>query len=72
MIFSFTGRIVTFGIPQDVCGSGLVAFTAARYAVEGASVALGQEYRQFGIKTVVLNPGGIKPDLLYAAPRLNE
>lgn len=65
------GRIVTLGATENL-GTGLVAYAASRYAVEGASRALRQELSSVGIKVVTVSPQGILPELLFSTPKLNE
>lgn len=65
------GRIVTLGATENL-GTGLVAYAASRYAVEGASRALRQELSCVGIKVVTVSPQGILPELLFSTPKLNE
>jgi NAD(P)-dependent dehydrogenase (short-subunit alcohol dehydrogenase family) len=50
-------------------GSGLVAYTAVRYAVEGASKALCHEMAPHGIHVITLQPNGIALENVFAAPR---
>nr|XP_022914563.1 D-beta-hydroxybutyrate dehydrogenase, mitochondrial [Onthophagus taurus] len=63
-----SGRIVTIGAvnPTD---SGLVAYTAARYGVEGASKALRTELAPLGIKVITLNPTGLSTDSMFVTPK---
>lgn len=65
------GRIVNVGATENL-GTGLVAYVASRYAVEGASKALRQELSPMGIKVVTINPQGIMPELLFSSPKLNK
>jgi NAD(P)-dependent dehydrogenase (short-subunit alcohol dehydrogenase family) len=51
-------------------GSGLVAYTAVRYAVEGASKALRHEMAPQGIHVITLQPNGTAIEKLFAAPRI--
>jgi NAD(P)-dependent dehydrogenase (short-subunit alcohol dehydrogenase family) len=51
-------------------GSGLVAYTAARYAVEGASMALHHEMAPHGINVITLQPNGIALEKIFAGPRI--
>lgn len=62
------GRIITLGAVGEE--AGLVAYTAARYAVEGASKALRHELAPLGIKVISLNPQGLVTDLLFTAPKI--
>lgn len=66
------GRILTLGAAGDAAGDapGLVAYTAARYAVEGASKALRQEFAPLGIKVITMNPQGLSTDFMFTTPRL--
>lgn len=66
------GRLINIGasvLGHDRPGSGLVAYTAARYAVEGASAALRHEMAPYGIHVITLQPEGIATETLFAAPR---
>ncbi|KAJ8937397.1 hypothetical protein NQ318_015749 [Aromia moschata] len=65
------GRVIAMGAADDL-GAGLVAYAASRYAVEGASGALRQELAPAGVKVVTVNPHGIQPEMLFAAPKLKE
>ncbi|RZB40930.1 D-beta-hydroxybutyrate dehydrogenase, mitochondrial [Asbolus verrucosus] len=65
-----SGRLINFGVP-DSAEAGLVAYTASRYAVEGANNALRQELSPLGIKVITLHPSGMSPELLYVTPKLN-
>lgn len=51
-------------------GSGLVAYTAARYAVEGASMALRHDMAPHGIHVITLQPNGAATEKVFAAPRI--
>ncbi|PSN49093.1 hypothetical protein C0J52_13645 [Blattella germanica] len=53
-------------------GNGLVAYTAARFAVEGASSALRHEMAPHGIHIITLQPNGIALEKIFAAPRIEE
>lgn len=64
------GRLITFGAVNEE--AGLVAYTAARYGVEGASKALSQELAPLGIKVITLKPNGITADLMFSIPKLTE
>lgn len=66
------GRIVTLGCSEGGAEAGLVAYTAARYAVEGASNALRHELAPIGIKVVTLNLRGVAVEVMFAAPRLKK
>lgn len=62
------GRILTLGATE--CGdAGLVAYTAARYGVEGASHALRKEFEPLGIKVVTLNPGVTQAETMFMPPK---
>ncbi|CAG9856097.1 unnamed protein product [Phyllotreta striolata] len=65
------GRIITVGATEYL-GTGLVAYLASRYAVEGASRALRQELAPLGIKVIAINPQGVMPELLFAAPKMSN
>jgi NAD(P)-dependent dehydrogenase (short-subunit alcohol dehydrogenase family) len=68
----FTGRLINMGASNhsNNPGSGLVAYTAARYAVEGASMALCHEMAPHGIHVITLQPNGGASDKIFAAPRI--
>ena len=51
-------------------GTGLVAFSASRKAVEGAAEALKAELSSSGIDVVLLKPPPVNPLALYATPVL--
>lgn len=65
-----SGRLINFGVP-DSAEAGLVAYTASRYAVEGASNALRHELAPVGIKVVTLHLSRFAPELLFVTPKLN-
>ncbi|XP_015173863.1 PREDICTED: D-beta-hydroxybutyrate dehydrogenase, mitochondrial [Polistes dominula] len=68
------GRIVLLGDSEtsyaSKAGTGLVAFTASRKAVEGAAAALKSELHSSGVDVVLLKPPPINPLVLYASPLL--
>lgn len=64
------GRIINLGATEGE-ETGLVAYTATRYAVQGASNALRQEFAPMGIKVITLNPH-LSPELMYATPKLKK
>lgn len=64
-----SGRIITIGATENL-GTGLVAYIASRYAVEGASKALQQELLPMGIKVITINANGIMPELLFSTPKM--
>lgn len=49
-------------------GDGLVAFTAARVAVEGCAEALRRELQPYGIDVVALDVQGVPAEALFRAP----
>ncbi|XP_067011887.2 D-beta-hydroxybutyrate dehydrogenase, mitochondrial [Anabrus simplex] len=64
------GRLINIGVSvRGAPGAGLVAYTAARYAVEGASAALRHEMAPHGIHVITLQPEGIATETLFAPPR---
>ncbi|XP_018329967.1 D-beta-hydroxybutyrate dehydrogenase, mitochondrial [Agrilus planipennis] len=71
LLRSAGGRIITFGAIEGG-EAGLVAYTASRYAVEGASNALREELSPMGIKVVCLNNHGLPDDLMFAMPKLKS
>ncbi|XP_032664792.1 D-beta-hydroxybutyrate dehydrogenase, mitochondrial [Odontomachus brunneus] len=68
------GRIVLLGDSEtsygSKMGSGLVAFSASRKAVEGAAEALKSELHSSGVDVVLLKPPPVNPLVLYASPVL--
>lgn len=68
------GRIVLLGDSEtsygSQVGSGLVAFSASRKAVEGAAEALKSELHSSGVDVVLLKPPPVNPLALYAPPVL--
>ncbi|KAL2723026.1 hypothetical protein V1477_019617 [Vespula maculifrons] len=68
------GRIVLLGDSEtsyaSKAGTGLVAFTASRKAVEGAATALKSELHSSGVDVVLLKPPPVNPLVLYASPVL--
>ncbi|XP_072767565.1 D-beta-hydroxybutyrate dehydrogenase, mitochondrial [Anoplolepis gracilipes] len=68
------GRIVLLGDSEtsygNKTGSGLVAFSASRRAVEGAAEALKNELHSSGVDVVLLKPPLVNPVILYAPPVL--
>ncbi|KAI4483073.1 hypothetical protein M0804_008128 [Polistes exclamans] len=71
---SLVSRIVLLGDSEtsyaSKAGTGLVAFTASRKAVEGAAAALKSELHSSGVDVVLLKPPPINPLVLYASPLL--
>lgn len=63
------GRIITFGASEGE-ESGLVAYTASRYAIKGAGNALRQELAPLGIGVVNLNPIGISNEYMLTPPKI--
>ncbi|XP_053973429.1 D-beta-hydroxybutyrate dehydrogenase, mitochondrial [Hylaeus anthracinus] len=68
------GRIVLFGDSTmsygTKAGTGLVAYSASRKAVEGAAEALKSELQSSGVDVVLLKPPPVNPLILYSAPVL--
>ncbi|KAJ4430009.1 hypothetical protein ANN_22217 [Periplaneta americana] len=74
VVCSIAGRLINMGANINHTnnpGSGLVAYTAARYAVEGASTALRHEMAPHGIHVITLQPNGVALEKIFAAPRLD-
>jgi NAD(P)-dependent dehydrogenase (short-subunit alcohol dehydrogenase family) len=67
-----TGRLINIGASKQSQnpGSGLVAYTAARYAVEGASMALCHEMAPHNIHVITLQPNGAASGKVFALPRI--
>ena len=51
-------------------GTGLVAYSASRKAVEGAAEALKSELQSSGVDVVLLRPPPVNPLVLYNSPVL--
>ncbi|KAK6634001.1 hypothetical protein RUM44_004608 [Polyplax serrata] len=67
------GRLINIGAKVANSEDGpqtLVAHTASRYAVEGASAALRNEMKHVGIKVITLHPEGLEISRLFASPSL--
>ncbi|KOX74738.1 D-beta-hydroxybutyrate dehydrogenase, mitochondrial [Melipona quadrifasciata] len=68
------GRIVLLGDSATSYGSkigtGLVAYSASRKAVEGAAEALKSELQSSGVDVVLLRPPPVNPLILYNLPVL--
>ncbi|XP_029039352.1 D-beta-hydroxybutyrate dehydrogenase, mitochondrial [Osmia bicornis bicornis] len=68
------GRIVLLGDSTTSygtkAGTGLVAFSASRKAVEGAAEALKSELQSSGVDVVLLKPPPVNPLILYSSPVL--
>lgn len=60
------GRLIYFGAGNE--GDGLVAFSAARVAVEGCVSALRTELQPHGISVIALDTHGVPTDSLYRSP----
>ena len=62
-----SGRIINISSVAGVVGlKHTGAYSAAKFAVEGMSLAVAHEVEQFGIKIVVVAPGFFRTDLLDA------
>ncbi|KAF3427067.1 hypothetical protein E2986_04749 [Frieseomelitta varia] len=72
--FFLEGRIVLLGDSATSYGSkigtGLVAYSASRKAVEGAAEALKSELQSSGVDVVLLRPPPVNPLILYNLPVL--
>lgn len=72
--FFFVGRILFLGDSTTSYGSksgtGLVAYSASRKAVEGAAEALKSELQSSGVDVVLLRPPPVNPLVLYNSPVL--
>uniref|UniRef100_A0A023EZV8 Putative corticosteroid 11-beta-dehydrogenase n=1 Tax=Triatoma infestans TaxID=30076 RepID=A0A023EZV8_TRIIF len=67
------GRLITVGLSGECRnGAGVVAYTAARHAVAGASNALGHELAHLGISVVVINTGPITAEHMYHRVRVSR
>lgn len=60
------GRFIFLGSGSN--GEGLIAFTAARNAVEGCATALREELKPFGVSVVTLDSHGVPAEALFKAP----
>ena len=73
-LFFFEGRIVLLGDSatsySSKIGTGLVAYSASRKAVEGAAEALKSELQSSGVDVVLLRPPPVNPLILYNLPVL--
>lgn len=74
LLRSKRGRIVLLGDSEfsyaTKAGTGLVAFSASRRAVEGVAEALRNELLASGVDVVLLKPPSVNPLILYAPPIL--
>ena len=74
LFFFFVGRIIFLGDSTTSYGSksgtGLVAYSASRKAVEGAAEALKSELQSSGVDVVLLRPPPVNPLVLYNSPVL--
>ena len=62
-----SGRIINISSVAGVVGlKHCGAYSAAKFAVEGLSLAVAHEVEQFGIKIMVVEPGFFRTDLLDA------
>jgi NAD(P)-dependent dehydrogenase (short-subunit alcohol dehydrogenase family) len=62
-----SGRIINISSVAGVVGlKHTGAYSAAKFAVEGMSLAVAHEVEQFGIKIVLVAPGFFRTDLLDA------
>ena len=60
-----SGHIINISSVAGVVGQGAVAaYGASKFAVEGLSLAVGQEIERFGIKVTVVEPGFFRTGLL--------
>ncbi|XP_017881373.1 D-beta-hydroxybutyrate dehydrogenase, mitochondrial [Ceratina calcarata] len=68
------GRIILLGDSTTSygtkAGTGLVAFSASKKAVEGAADALKSELQSSGVDVVLLKPPPVNPLILYSSPVL--
>ncbi|XP_076763030.1 uncharacterized protein LOC143430573 [Xylocopa sonorina] len=68
------GRIILLGDSTTSygtkAGTGLVAYSASRKAVEGAAEALKSELQSSGVDVVLLKPPPVNPLILYSSPVL--
>lgn len=73
-LVSVKGRIVLLGDSATSygtkAGTGLVAYSASRKAVEGAAEALKSELQSSGVDVVLLKPPPVNPLILYSSPVL--
>ncbi|CAH0768528.1 unnamed protein product [Bemisia tabaci] len=65
------GRLINIGASGErEQGCGLVAYTAARHAVVGASAALRQEIGPLGVRVITIHTDAIPSEKLFTWPRL--
>ena len=58
------GRIINISsIEGKIASPFISAYTATKYAIEGFSNSLRRELRLFGIKVIIVGPGGIKTEM---------
>ncbi len=58
------GRIINISsIEGKIASPFISAYTATKYAIEGFSNSLRRELRLFGIKVIIVGPGGVKTEM---------
>lgn len=63
------GRIVNISSIEGKLASPFIsAYSATKYAIEGFSNSLRRELRLFGIKVIIVGPGGVKTDMWRKNP----
>jgi NAD(P)-dependent dehydrogenase (short-subunit alcohol dehydrogenase family) len=63
------GRIINISSIEGKLASPFIsAYTATKYAIEGFSHSLRRELRLFGIKVIIVGPGGIKSEMWRKNP----
>jgi NAD(P)-dependent dehydrogenase (short-subunit alcohol dehydrogenase family) len=62
-----SGRIINISSGNGILGfPGLSAYVSTKFAVEGLSEAIAYELEPFGIKTILIEPGFIRTNILNA------
>lgn len=64
-----SGRLINIGMANNA-EADLVAYTASKYAVEGANNALREEFAPLGIKVITLHIAGVSPELMFMSPKV--
>jgi NAD(P)-dependent dehydrogenase (short-subunit alcohol dehydrogenase family) len=63
------GRIINISSIEGKLASPFIsAYAAAKYAIEGFSSSLRRELRLFGIKVIIVGPGGVKSEMWRKNP----
>jgi NAD(P)-dependent dehydrogenase (short-subunit alcohol dehydrogenase family) len=66
------GRIINMSSIEGKISSPFIsAYSATKYAIEGFSSSLRRELRLFGIKVVIVGPGGVKSEMWRKTPSIS-